>query len=145
MNAASGTRRLFFFLVLPFFLTAQRSPQTDPDDTQGRREEWFYHQRSPIPSGARLNAIRRVQQLDAAARQQHRAAPAQGMTPHILTMDSSNWTLIGPRPTNGGSSYVTAGRVNAIAVDPRDNNVVYIGAAEGGDRKSTRLNSSHRT
>src|SRR6202011_6164713 len=32
---------------------------------------------------------------------------------------------------------VTAGRVNAIAIDPRDNNVVYIGAAEGGVWKTT--------
>ncbi|MCU1334751.1 MAG: glycosyl hydrolase, partial [Bryobacterales bacterium] len=46
-------------------------------------------------------------------------------------MDSATWTLIGPKPTGSGSS-VTSGRVNAIAIDPRDNNVVYIGAAEGG-------------
>lgn len=52
-------------------------------------------------------------------------------------MDSANWTMIGPRPTGGGSDYVTAGRVNAIAIDPRDNNVAYIGAAEGGVWKTT--------
>jgi len=32
-----------------------------------------------------------------------------------------NWTLIGPQPTDAGSTYVTAGRVNAIAIDPRSN------------------------
>src|SRR5205807_1786749 len=53
------------------------------------------------------------------------------------TTDSANWTLIGPRPTSQGTIYVTAGRVNAIAIDPRDDNTVYIGAAEGGVWKTT--------
>src|SRR5207247_6986153 len=51
--------------------------------------------------------------------------------------DASTWSLIGPRPTDAGSTYVTAGRVNAVAIDPRDNNTVYIGAAEGGVWKTT--------
>src|SRR5438093_1367516 len=45
-------------------------------------------------------------------------------------IDAATWTLIGPRPTDGGTNRATAGRVNAIAIDPRNNDVVYIGAAE---------------
>jgi uncharacterized protein (TIGR03437 family) len=117
-------------------LLAQRWPQNEDDDKQAARDQWFYTQRAypaaRVPAGARLNAIRRLQQIDAAARQQHLAAAAAGTPGRALTMDSANWTLIGPKPSGGGTSYVTAGRVNAIAIDPRNNNVVYIGAAEGG-------------
>ena len=36
-----------------------------------------------------------------------------------------------------GTPNVVAGRVNAVAIDPRDNNTVYMGAAEGGVWKTT--------
>jgi photosystem II stability/assembly factor-like uncharacterized protein len=120
---------------------AQQLDQTarpkEDDDRQEDRLEWFYSQRrypsTTIPPGARRNAILQLQRIDVAARaqrQQARAA-AQGNMPFALTTDSSNWTMIGPKPTDPGTSS-TAGRVNAIAIDPRDNNVIYIGAAEGG-------------
>jgi uncharacterized protein (TIGR03437 family) len=132
------------FLVL--FLLASSVPaqvweDREPEGVQKAREDWFFQQRVQpsgiIPTGARVNAIRRQQQIDSAARQQHQSAAATGMKPHALTMDSANWTLIGPRPTGGGSASVTSGRVNAIAIDPRSNNVAYIGAAEGGVWKTT--------
>jgi len=55
------------------------------------------------------------------------------------------WTLIGPRPTNtlveygpGGAGLpYAAGRIAAFAVDPRDANVAYLGAAGGGIWKTT--------
>src|SRR5690348_7721681 len=132
--------------LLPFFCLLALAQQRDAavrrieadDDHQAAREKWFYGQRAyplgHIPTGARLNAIRDIEQIDAAARtrrQALRAATVPGGLPDATT-DSANWTLIGPRPTDSGSNYVTAGRVNAIAIDPRDNNVVYMGAAEGG-------------
>ena len=107
----------------------------DIDDHQAERQEWFYSQREfplgRIPTGARINAIAAIRNMEN-ARQQRPLALA---SPHAA--DPNNWTLIGPRPTGAGSTNVTAGRVNAIAIDPRDNNIVYMGAAEGGVWKTT--------
>src|ERR1051325_747988 len=48
---------------------------------------------------------------------------------------SANWTFIGPHvvPTNGGG----AGRLNCIAFDPSNSNIIWVGAACGGLWKST--------
>jgi uncharacterized protein (TIGR03437 family) len=127
-------------LVLISSIPAQVLEEREPEGSQRAREEWFFQQRTwpngSIPMGARFNAIRRQQQIDAAVRQQHRSIAVTGVKSHALTMDSANWTLIGPRPTAIGSA-ISSGRVNAVAIDPRDNNVVYIGAAEGGVWKTT--------
>ncbi|HEV2444669.1 MAG TPA: hypothetical protein VGS58_02050, partial [Candidatus Sulfopaludibacter sp.] len=125
-------------------LTAQEWPRIEEKGEQEARERWFYDQRSyptgSIPAGARANAIRRMDAIDAASRLNHRtAAPTGAFNSGGIgaALDSANWTLIGPKPTSAGSNNVTSGRVNAIAIDPRDNNVVYIGAAEGGVWKTT--------
>lgn len=48
------------------------------------------------------------------------------------------WEPIGPAPLRNSLGSVTySGRVNALAVDPRDSNVIYIGAALGGVWKTT--------
>jgi uncharacterized protein (TIGR03437 family) len=121
-------------------LCRAQPPEQDVDDKQEDREEWFYNQRAfpagQIPAGARIKAIADIQQIDRAARLRRRSAAAD--TPKLATaLDAATWTSIGPQPTGLGSTYVTSGRVNAIAVDPRDNNTVYIGAAEGGVWKTT--------
>src|SRR6202790_93284 len=117
----------------------------EPDDRQAAREEWFYSQREyplgQIPTGARLQAIDGIQQIDRTVRARRQTASAAGNAVGdalAATLGSSNWTSIGPKPTDGGSTYVTAGRVNAIAIDPRDNNTGYIGAGEGGVWKTTK-------
>ncbi len=116
-----------------------QAPKPDVDDKQAEREEWFYGQRAyplgRIPAGARLNAIAAISRLDRAARLRRQSNGLSGRLANAL--DSTTWTSIGPKPTDLGSTRVTAGRVNAIAIDPRDNNTVYIGAAEGGVWKTT--------
>ena len=114
------------------------------DDRQAQREEWFYSQREyplgQIPTGARIKAIAEIQRIERTARARRQAAASSGNAVDgsvIAALDAATWTSIGPRPTDAGSTYVTAGRVNAIAIDPRDNNTVYIGAAEGGVWKTT--------
>ncbi len=51
------------------------------------------------------------------------------------------WMNLGPAPLPNGqtdpTSVPVSGRVTAIAIDPRDANVVYIGAAQGGVWRST--------
>ena len=123
-------------------LTAQQWKEKVENDEPAERQGWFYSQRSyprtSIPAGARLNAIRQTQRIDAAARARHAGPqPALAGFNPAITNDAANWTMIGPQPTGGGTMNVTAGRVNAIAIDPRDNDVVYIGAAEGGVWKTT--------
>jgi photosystem II stability/assembly factor-like uncharacterized protein len=55
---------------------------------------------------------------------------------------SGQWTLIGPQPLLYNASLGTegvqhSGQVNALAVDPRNSNVVYLGADGGGVWKTT--------
>lgn len=116
--------------------------EREMDDRAAQREEWFYGQRAfpltQIPTGARIRAISEIQRIDRAARSRHQSASTRNAGVPLATgLDATTWTSIGPKPTDPGSTYVTAGRVNAIAVDPRDNNVVYMGAAEGGVWKTT--------
>ncbi len=141
-------RRTILFTFLPLLTVqsgmSQQWPRKEKDKDHFERQEWFYGQRAyprgAIPAGARVDAILQIRQNDAAMRARHQAlravSPEARSTPAV-TMDSVNWTLIGPKPSDGGTSYVSSGRVNAIAIDPRDNNVVYAGAAGGGVWKTT--------
>jgi uncharacterized protein (TIGR03437 family) len=114
------------------FAQPPRKPN-EVDDKQAEREEWFYSQRAyplgHIPTGARLKGIAEIEKIDA------QALTGRSRTPRALEV--GNWTSIGPQPTGAGTGYVTAGRVNTIAIDPQNSNIVYAGAAEGGVWKST--------
>jgi uncharacterized protein (TIGR03437 family) len=101
----------------------------EPDDPSGRSqylEELRRYPYAEIPAGARVKALNELRVLERSAKRKGIAA------------DALQWQLIGPRPTTSTNPlYVTAGRIGAIAVDPRDNNVVYLGAASGGIWKTT--------
>ena len=121
---------------------AQARKPNEVDDKQAQREEWFYTQRAyplpHIPTGARLKGIAEIDRIDAQAqviRQPAGTAPDNSMTSKALRV--GNWTSIGPQPTSAGTNFVSAGRVNSIAIDPQNSNTLYIGAAEGGVWKST--------
>jgi uncharacterized protein (TIGR03437 family) len=136
-------RLLPFLISLGFVLSAQVW-EHDEDDNPAARRAWFYEQRAyplgSIPPGARRNAMREIARTDALARLQRQAFPAAaaGMNSRAAAaIDAANWTLIGPRPTDGSTTGATSGRINAIAIDPRNNDVVYIGAADGGVWKTT--------
>ena len=106
-------------------------------DIVRKRMDWFYRQRTfplkHIPPGARLNALQQMKRMSASAQQ---ALLSPGSS-------SSSWTLIGPQPTtpNLNSSFdgapTVSGRVTALAVDPTNPSIVYLGAAEGGVWKTT--------
>jgi len=108
-------------------------------DLLRKRIEWFYNQRAYplgyIPAGARSRALEKLRQKPAkkaATAMPGRYAPGQS----VATV-SSQWTSIGPQPTNTPFTAVVSGRVSALAIDPRDANVVYLGAAQGGVWKTT--------
>jgi hypothetical protein len=63
----------------------------------------------------------------------------QGLTPLSALIPASvtpAWTPLGPAPIPNGqtspSEVAVSGRVTAIAVDPTNENVVYVGTAQGG-------------
>src|SRR5690348_6522021 len=149
-------RRTAVFLPFLFVLAtliagqAQTAPQPAPEEWEGGgshlidREQWFYGQRAfptgQIPAGARLNALHRRQQMQ----QEEQAARAQMMAAGITTAAStSSWTLVGPQPVSTPFIYGNvSGRVAALAVDPGNSSVVYLGAAQGGVWKSTNAGTS---
>ena len=125
--------------VCSLFLVAAAAQENDsgfesPDSIK-QREEWYHHQRAfplkHIPAGLRVNALRTRQVMEAQA--------MAAMEPSA----TSAWSFIGPEPTIPllseaftGSPNVS-GRVTAIAVDPTNASVIYIGGADGGVWKTT--------
>src|SRR5437667_3244726 len=93
--------------VLSLGCFGQEVEREDIDNHQAERQEWFYSQRQfplgRIPTGARVNAISSIRSMEAAARQQR---PLGQVTAHLA--DPNKWTLIGPRPTGGGTTNVTS-------------------------------------
>ena len=111
----------------------------EDEDTVRRREEWFYSQRAyplgQIPPGARSEGLRQLDQMLEREGMLHRlpSGAAELLIPPSTTM----WTPIGPQPTVGTFFGNTSGRVSALAVDPTNANIVYLGGAQGGVWKTT--------
>ena len=95
------------------------------------RYEWFLEgRRGPdgrVQGAMRLEAYKQLERL----RLLEAAKVRTGQK-----ISASDWTLIGPQPTNSGAN-ASSGRVTALAVDPRNPDVAYAGAAEGGVWKTT--------
>lgn len=74
-----------------------------------------------------------------------KAMHAMSLTDGVLAPvipSTSNWVQLGPTAipngqTYGGARVLVTGRVNAIAVDPSNHQIIYIGAARGGIWKTT--------
>jgi photosystem II stability/assembly factor-like uncharacterized protein len=129
------------------------SERREADDVR-RRDEWFYRQRAfplgRIPGGARQAALDRKEEMRRAQRDAQAAPPAASgeaaasrsgsiAPPGPLALSTTTWTHVGPMPTMSADPGVgfVAGRVSAIAVDPTNANVVFVGGAQGGVWKST--------
>jgi hypothetical protein len=122
---------------------AAESEQESGDEVR-RRASWFFDQRAypnkHIPADAFQKAIEQRDSM----RQQQRAAfkPAAGAQAIISFPGDALWHLMGPQPINtpfGQNSGfpIASGRVTAIAVDPTNASIVYIGGAAGGVWKTT--------
>jgi uncharacterized protein (TIGR03437 family) len=99
-------------------------------DKPAERFQYFYEQRrfpgARIPEGARLRALQTLDRIRAGT-----------FTPRAAGTDGK-WKLIGPQPIAYSSNgFITSGRITALAVDPRGNDTVYAGAADGGVWKTT--------
>src|SRR5262249_51704843 len=120
---------------------AQEEESRESADDVLARERWFYGQREfprgVIPAGARLQALRRRLQMQAEETAKARAM-AHGGVGTLPAASSSTWTLVGPQPVSSPSpTGSVSGRVSALAVDPTNSSVVYLGAAQGGVWKTT--------
>lgn len=127
------------------------------DDNPGQRERWFYEQRAYplgyIPFGIRQRAVEARRALREQERRQGigsfaprartvvppPAPAAAGGPAQTIPPSTTQWTFIGPQPVSSPSSTIkqVSGRTSAIAVDPTNPNVVYVGGAQGGIWKST--------
>src|SRR5947208_1469003 len=57
-----------------------------------------------------------------------------------IPLNNVSWTPLGPAPINSGTApgtLTSSGRVTAIAADPTNANIIYVGAASGGVWKTT--------
>ncbi|MFN8492306.1 MAG: hypothetical protein U0350_32195 [Caldilineaceae bacterium] len=117
---------------LPALEKVEEKDKQQDDATQ--RLDYFTAQRAyplkTLPLGARVAAFQQTQAM--------RQAQAAAALPQ--------WQSIGPAPMKnshiGQQNTDTSGRVTALAVDLRDSNVVYLGAAQGGVWKTTNGGSS---
>jgi photosystem II stability/assembly factor-like uncharacterized protein len=106
------------------------SPSSDGEEGGGPagRLDWFAEQRAyprdTLPREARLTAYRAMQRMVS-----------------LQATSTEQWVNIGPAPMRdsiiGRHKVDVSGRTTALAVDPRDSSVIYLGAAQGGVWKST--------
>jgi photosystem II stability/assembly factor-like uncharacterized protein len=108
----------FCFLAIAGIAMAQ--PAIERSDIDARRAEYFFQPRAYplgyIPANAGLR-------------------PVESPNLPAASIQQSPWTLIGPQPTQNFQHR--SGMTNALAVDPRNSNVVYMGAPQGGVWKTT--------
>ena len=58
--------------------------------------------------------------------------------PKGANLNNSNWTSLGPVELPAGNSLLKGlGRINCIAVDPQNNNIIWVGSPSGGLWKSS--------
>jgi uncharacterized protein (TIGR03437 family) len=109
-------------LVVTVFAAAQYV------DKPRARSDYFNDQRrfprDRYPVGERLKAMQALEAMP-------------GKLARRSAVASAAWQFIGPQPIDYGGGYLNSGRVMALAVDPRSNDTVYAGAAEGGVWKTT--------
>ncbi len=146
MNSMRMIRRSVLDLALMAFglgalgtAFAQDNDLNEGPDMMNARREWLFRQRAYplgfIPSDARSQAVIELNRQLA----EQAATRARGKTPLGLGQNAASagaWTLIGPNPTHNGI-LTTAAWTNAIAVDPTNANIAYLGAPEGGVWKTT--------
>lgn len=113
-------------------LLAVTAAAQEREDDPAERYKYFREPREyptgRIPEGARMKAFRAIAEMERSMRSGKLAARA---------ITQGQWKLIGPQPIGLSAGYIASGRVSAIAVDPRNNDVAYAGGAAGGVWKTT--------
>ena len=121
-------------LVLPGpVIGARAALAQETEDILARME----YDRLRLYSGVGVNLSERLQ----FARRQVEAMVGAG--PFPMSLRSSRWRALGPNRTDSRGIW-TSGRVSAIAIHPRNPDVVYIGAAQGGVWRTDNAGASWR-
>ncbi|MEO5568628.1 MAG: hypothetical protein ABIR92_09055, partial [Gemmatimonadaceae bacterium] len=112
---------------------AQNPPQRG-DDPAGAAKYFLEMRASPdgrIPPRARQAALARMR-----ARWPQLLAQRDATMSSIQSLPSTTmWVPLGPRPINS-SGQSNSGRLNSIAINPTNPDVIYVGGAQGGVWKS---------
>src|SRR5713226_2965305 len=131
---------------------ALHTPVGEDENYLRAREEWFLQDRrlpdGSVGAGMRLKAIEYANQLLEDQRKMGLVPPEGAVAPIEGFLAPTVWTEIGPSPIAVPPPFPSsifpffgspsiAGRVAAIAVNPLNKDVVYLGAAAGGVWKST--------
>src|SRR5215469_7630503 len=100
----------------------QREEEENGLDRPLERWHYFYDQRQSsageFPEGGRLRAYRALDRMERALKARETNARA--------AVFNGTWKAIGPQPISFNPNYVTSGRVTAMAIDPRNNDTVYL-------------------
>ncbi|HWX40939.1 MAG TPA: hypothetical protein VN345_07295 [Blastocatellia bacterium] len=122
---------------LPAFLNGK----IDKEQYLQMRERYLNRLRGvpyDLPYDPRVRAIREMERQETSLgldtrRGTQRIEAARGVEPQL---SSTSWTAIGPAPIPNGQTVgvlnPVSGRVTAIAVNPVNPNIAYVGAAQGG-------------
>jgi len=114
--------------VTPVPRTGPQDParkQAAEEENLYRRWEWFTEPRV-YPTG-RWDTQKVLTELQRVAAVDNEMTAKAGADPNLIKL--SIWSPLGPSDAVGGTNL---GRVNAIAFDPKNSKVLYIGAADGG-------------
>jgi hypothetical protein len=142
---AEGTILIQAPQLAPPLQSVKEAGEEENSDMARLRGSWFFDQRAypnkHIPAGALQKAIEQRDRM----RQDQRAAFRPGPSANAVVSFPGDalWHSMGPQPVNIpftglNAGFPTAsGRVTAIAVDPTNANIVYIGGAAGGVWKTT--------
>jgi photosystem II stability/assembly factor-like uncharacterized protein len=127
---------VLFSLLMPTLAGAQRPPADAVPDRPGTskpwlRLDWLYKPRAfpnaEVPRNAWHDAWLQKKNL-----------PTWHPRPQGIGIEAlGTWEHMGPNATNPGAGLSWTGRVHAIAVNPADTNIIYIGHAKGGVWKTT--------
>ena len=127
---------LFFGVFTLLAVALLPRPEKEEREAQRKRQDWFYQQRAyphrHVPTGAHLRSLLQLdQKLTTEAAASARSPQSPGPT-------LPSWIFIGPQPIQTPySAPVVNGRVSALAIDPANANIVYLGGAQGGVWKTT--------
>lgn len=140
MSSIRITRWLILALATAGLPCVAASQERGDDPSAAMK--WFYGQRAfpgtTIPTGARRAAELQLESRWPQVRASRNALPSA-----TAFSSAATWSPLGPAPIQGSTAGTTvSGRINAIAVDPTNSSVIYVGAATGGVWKTTNKGTS---
>jgi len=123
-------------------------PSDDPDDASRGHTDDAVHEQRGYPLGYAPSDVQAIPVPNQILRDERPLVqPSPDRTNAALAalgITGRQWTPIGPQPTTytgtytlPAPGYLTSGRVTALAVDPGNASIVYLGGSDGGVWKTT--------